>query len=170
MSKLYNQAAKNNPMDLFPHEQIRPEQEKLLKAVEKAVAEKRNLIVHAPTGLGKTAATISPALAYAMEKNLTVFYLTSRHTQHRIVIDTLKKIKEKYRISFTATDLIGKKFMCPVPGMQLLHSGDFSDYCKSAREKSSCSFYEMTKKGNGLTFDAKALISDLILNNPVNVE
>ncbi len=157
-------------MDLFPHEQIRPEQEKLLNSVRRAVNEKRNLIVHAPTGLGKTAATISPVLEYALEKNLTVFYLTSRHTQHRIVIDTLRKIKETHRVAFTATDMIGKKNMCSMPGAQLMHSSDFSDYCKSAREKGSCSFYELTKKGNALTFDGKALISELMLNSPINAE
>lgn len=157
-------------MKLFPHEQIRPEQEKLLDAVKKAIESKRNLIVHAPTGLGKTAAAISPALSYALEKNLTVFYLTSRHTQHKIAIDTLRKIKEKYKIDLVATDIIGKKFMCPVPGIQLLHSSEFSDYCKSAREKKTCKFYEKTKKGNDLSFDAKAMLSELQQSGPLNCE
>ena len=157
-------------MRLFPHEQIRPEQEKLLDAVKKAVESKRNLIVHAPTGLGKTAAAIAPALEYALEKNLTLFYLTSRHTQHKIVIDTLRKIKEIHRVAVITTDLIGKKFMCIVPGVQLINSSDFSEYCKSAREKGTCEFYEKTRKSNGLTVDANALISDLIVSNPLNAE
>ena len=157
-------------MNLFPHDEIRPEQGKLLNAVKKAIVAKRNIIVHAPTGLGKTAATITPALEYAIENGLTVFYLTSRHTQHKIVIDTLRKIKEKSKISFTAADIIGKKNMCSMQGAQLMHSSDFSEYCRTAREKGTCSFYEMTKKGQGLTFDSKALISELVLDNPKNVE
>jgi len=157
-------------MELFPHEQIRPEQEKLLETVKKTISSKKNLIVHAPTGLGKTAAAISPALSYALENNLTVFFLTSRHTQHKIVIDTLRQIKEKHKANFIATDIIGKKFMCSVPGVQLLHSSEFSEYCRTAREKGTCEFYEKTRKESGLTVDARAIISNLILGGPLNAE
>ena len=157
-------------MKFFPHEKIRPEQEKLLKAVEDSLAKKRNLIVHAPTGLGKTAATISPALEFALDNNLTVFYLTSRHTQHKIVVDTLRRIKERHSISFTATDIIGKKNMCPVPGIQLLRSSDFNEFCKSSREKGLCEHYAKTKSDKKLTVDAKAVISELTMRSPVHAE
>ena len=33
-------------------------------------------------------------MAYAFSDNKTIFFLTSRHTQHHIVINTLKQIKE----------------------------------------------------------------------------
>ncbi|MBW3023098.1 ATP-dependent DNA helicase, partial [Candidatus Woesearchaeota archaeon] len=157
-------------MKFFPHDKIRPEQEKLLQAVESSLDKKRNLVVHAPTGLGKTAATITPALEFALEKNLTVFYLTSRHTQHKIVIDTLKKIKEKHNVSFTSTDLIGKKHMCPVPGIKLVTSGEFNDYCKTAREKKTCEYFMNTKKENKLTVEAKQQLSELIFRSTMHAE
>ena len=157
-------------MNFFPHEKIRNEQEKLLKAVENSLIKKRNLIVHAPTGLGKTAAAISPALSFAVEKNFTVFYLTSRHTQHKIVIDTLRKIKEKHNASFTAVDIIGKKNMCPLPGINLMRSSDFNEYCKSAREKGICENYLKTKKDRKLTVEAQKEIAELIFKSPVHAE
>ncbi len=157
-------------MELFPHESIRPEQEKLLEAVKAAIREKKNLIVHAPTGMGKTAATLTPAVQHAIENDLTVIYLTSRHTQHRIVIDTLKEMKIKHKASVTVADIIGKKFMCSVPGIQLLHSNEFSEYCRTAREKGTCEFYERTRKETGLSVDAKAVLTDIIMKNPLQVE
>src|SRR3989338_6580723 len=157
-------------MNFFPHEKIRPEQEKLLKAVENSLASKKNLIVHAPTGLGKTAATISPALSFALEKDLTVFYLTSRHTQHKIVIDTLRKIKEKHNAAFTATDIIGKKNMCPLPGINLMRSSDLNEYCKSVREKGTCENYVKTKKERKLTVEAQKEIAELVFKSPVHAE
>lgn len=168
--KAFNPTEKSKPMNLFPHEQIRAEQSNLLKAVKQTIEAKRNLIVHAPTGLGKTAATITPALEHAIEKNLTVIYLTSRQTQHKIVIDTLRKIKERHQSSIIVTDMIGKKSMCAVPGIQLVNSSEFSEYCKTAREKKTCEFYEKTRKEMNLTFDAKAMLSELILQNPLNAE
>src|SRR3989304_6277585 len=105
---------------LFPYPSVRDEQNKLLLLTDAAIKNKKNLIVHAPTGLGKTAATLAPALSNAIEKDLTILFLTSRHTQHKIAIDTLKEIKEKYNISFGSVSIIGKKWMCLVPGAETL--------------------------------------------------
>jgi len=80
---------------LFAFDSIRESQNELIISIDNAIKGKRNLVVHAPTGLGKTAASLGPALAYAVENDKTVFFLTSRHTQHKIAIDTLRLIKEK---------------------------------------------------------------------------
>ena len=58
---------------LFPHKIIRKVQEDMVLEVLDCLKEKKHLIVHAPTGLGKTAASLSPAVSFAMKKNLTVF-------------------------------------------------------------------------------------------------
>ena len=63
---------------LFPYEAIREEQERLIMDVKQAIEEEKNLIVHAPTGLGKTIAVLGPALKNAIERGRTVFFLTSR--------------------------------------------------------------------------------------------
>jgi len=107
-----------------------------------------HLVAHAPTGLGKTAATLAPALAYALKNNLNIFFLTSRHTQHKIVIDTLLDIKKKYNTKFTATSIIGKKWMCLVQGASTMRSSDFSEFCKALREDQKCEFYENSKTKN----------------------
>ena len=146
---------------LFPHDSVRDIQSQLIKDVETAIKNKSHIIVHAPTGLGKTASTLPVALAYALKNDLTVFFLTSRHTQHEIAIDTLRKIKEKYDEKFIAIDLVGKQWMCPVEGVQELYSSEFTDYCKSMREKNECEHYLNTKKGTSATIEAKKLISEI---------
>jgi DNA excision repair protein ERCC-2 len=133
---------------LFPHEQVRTVQKQMMDDVAEALEKKKHLIVHAPTGLGKTAATLSPALSLALKRDLTVFFLTSRHTQHKIVLDTLQAIRKKHKTESIATSIIGKKWMCTQPGVTTMRSNDFFAFCKSLRESKACEQYENVKQKN----------------------
>ena len=131
---------------LFPYEIVREEQNKLLLLTAATIENKRNLIVHAPTGLGKTAATLSPALKAAIDKDMTVLFLTSRHTQHKIAIETLKLIKEKFGADTSSVSIIGKKWMCLQPNVQDLSSGEFYEFCKEVVDKNVCMYYNNLKE------------------------
>ncbi|MBS3121801.1 ATP-dependent DNA helicase [Candidatus Woesearchaeota archaeon] len=149
---------------LFPYEKIRDEQSLLIKDIISALKEKKNLIANAPTGLGKTAAALSPVLKFALDNNLTVFFLTSRQTQHKIAIETLKNIKRIHGVKFEAADIIGKKWMCAVPNISALYSNEFVEYCKNMRETNKCAHYTKTReKDLKLTVEAKKTIEDLRL-------
>ncbi len=143
---------------LFPYSTIRPVQDAMIKDVQIAVSSGKNLIAHAPTGLGKTAAVLAPALSVALKKNLTVFFLTSRHTQHAIAIETLRLIKEKHKINFSVVDLVGKKDMCARSEVEAFPSRYFHDYCKSLREKDNCDFYLNFRKDNQLSASSKNVL------------
>ncbi|MEM4240069.1 MAG: ATP-dependent DNA helicase [Candidatus Woesearchaeota archaeon] len=138
---------------LFPHGQVRNVQKQMMDDVSDALEKRRHLVVHAPTGLGKTAATLSPALDLALKRDLVVFFLTSRHTQHKIVLDTLQAIRKKHGINFTAASIIGKKWMCIQPGVTTMRSNDFFPYCKALRESKSCEPYENVKQKNSMQCD-----------------
>ncbi|MDO8481058.1 MAG: ATP-dependent DNA helicase [Nanoarchaeota archaeon] len=144
---------------LFPYEKLRPEQERLVKDVELCLKEGKHLLAHAPTGLGKTIAALGPCLKYAIEHGKTVFFLTSRHTQHALAVQTLKDIKDAFNLKFTCCDLIAKKWMCCQPGSQQMQSGEFQEYCKSLRNEDVCEYYtNLREHGQTSSLAKKALL------------
>jgi DNA excision repair protein ERCC-2 len=99
-------------MDLFPFDEVREKQEDLLRETKEAIRDERSIVAHAPTGLGKTAATLTPALEHVTENDGKVFFLTPRHSQHQIAIETVKKMEERHGENLVSVDLIGKNHLC----------------------------------------------------------
>lgn len=143
-------------MTLFPYDSVRDGQSLFLKKAAEALKEKRSLIVHAPTGIGKTVSALSPALDYALANNMKVIFLTSRHSQHKIVIDTLRTIEKKHNVKLKVSDLIGKKWLCNQETVDTISGGDFSEYCSSLVKNRACSHYNNTYEGKTSSFSAKA--------------
>jgi DNA excision repair protein ERCC-2 len=154
---------------LFPYEKIRDIQDTVIRDIHDSLRGKKNIIIHAPTGIGKTASALAPALSFAIEKDLTIFFLTSRQTQHKIAVDTLKQIRKKHGTSFGVADLIGKKWMC-LQELEAMNSGDFIEYCKKLREGNECEFYLNSRKSSRLpTVQADKLIGELKVLGPMHV-
>ncbi|RMD58636.1 ATP-dependent DNA helicase [Candidatus Woesearchaeota archaeon] len=151
----------------FAHETLRPGQKELVEAIGKALSAGRHILVHAPTGLGKTAAALSPAIAYAKDRNISIVFLTSRHTQHRIVLETISKLQKRTGSKILVTSILGKKWMC-AQEVENLPSGDFSDYCKSLVEGNKCEFY-LNARGKG-SFRAKEVIANVKAQGPLPAE
>lgn len=154
---------------LFPHENIRKVQDEFIRDVVNVLKSKEHFLAHAPTGLGKTT-ILAPALAFALNNKKTVFFLTPKHTQHKIAVETLRKIKEKYKTDFTVIDLIGKKWMCSMDGIENLTSSEFLEYCKEIVEKERCDYSLNVKKNDKLEIEAELLIKELKEKNPLDVE
>ncbi|MGV8162215.1 MAG: ATP-dependent DNA helicase [Candidatus Nanoarchaeia archaeon] len=146
---------------LFPHSSIREIQDVLITEVAEAVKNNQNLIVHAPTGLGKTAASIAPALSNTLKTKKTIFFLSSMHTQHKIAIDTVREIRAKHGVKVIGVDIIGKKHMCLQEGVSTLLSREFLEYCKTLREDDRCNYFSNLKKDDSLSFEAKLAVSEL---------
>ncbi|PIN87794.1 hypothetical protein COV12_01910 [Candidatus Woesearchaeota archaeon CG10_big_fil_rev_8_21_14_0_10_32_24] len=153
----------------FPHDKIRDGQKELVADVEIALNEGKILLAHAPTGLGKTAAALSVALQHAIEHKNVIFFLTNRHTQHKIAIDTLKQIRKKTGHDFSCVDLIGKRWMCnqEIAG---LFGNEFNEYCKAIVGKGECEFYNKVKDKNNLQVEAKVFLKDLERLGPIHNE
>ncbi len=144
----------------FPHQTIREGQDQLIKDADQAFSEKKILLAHAPTGLGKTAAILTAALHQAFRSKNRVFFLTNRHTQHRIAVDTLKLIKEKTGEELSCADLIGRRWMCRQE-VRGLYGSEFYEYCKAVVEKGECEFYNKVRKKKALTVEGKLLVEKL---------
>lgn len=70
----------------------RPQQLQMMQAVSNAIYNREHLMVSAPTGTGKTAAALYPAIQYAYARNKKIMFITSKGTQQEIVRETLNMI------------------------------------------------------------------------------
>jgi len=145
--------------NLFPFNRVRNGQKEFLADARKSIHEGKHLIAHAPTGIGKTAAALSAALEFALENNKTIFFLTPKHTQHTIAVDTLKTIKRKHKKSFVVVDIIGKQWTCPHE-VRDLDSREFNEFCKTMKKNERCEYYTNVKKQK-LSKKAKAVIAQI---------
>ena len=162
---------KNIPKEiLFPHDKVRNIQDSMISDIYSSLNNKKNIILHAPTGIGKTVSALAPCLSFALKKGLTIFFLTSRQTQHKIAVDTLKQIKKKHGNDFVVVDLIGKKWMC-LQEADALQNSDFLEYCKKLRDKDECEFYLNTrKKSRQPTIIASNKLNELKVFGPMHVQ
>ncbi|MEK6882299.1 MAG: hypothetical protein AABY22_21955, partial [Nanoarchaeota archaeon] len=142
----------------------------IINTVKTVLESKNNLILHAPTGLGKTDSTLPIALSYALTHNLVVFFLTSKHTQHKIAIGSLQKIKQEYKKNFVAVDIIGKRWMCLQESASSLPGNQFLEYCKDLREKDLCQYYLNLKSRGQLSTATKQALNTLTTLSPLDVE
>jgi len=147
---------------LFPFDRIRKPQKKMMDFVKDCVEKGEACLIHAPTGIGKTAASISPCLEYAMRNKKKVVFLTPRHTQHRIAVETVKKINKKHNLNVKAISIIGKKWLCNVDGIDDLSSSEFNEYCRALKKDEQCIFYNNTWNKEGkLSKKAEEILSKI---------
>jgi Rad3-related DNA helicase len=112
----------------FDLSENRPQQQKMMKTVETCLKEKKHLMVSAPTGTGKTAAVLYPAIQYAYANNKKIFFVTSKTTQQRIVRETIQPLTEQ-GLDLKALFLRAAEKMCP-NNIYFCHEA----YCPYAQE------------------------------------
>lgn len=80
----------------FPYEQLREGQKSMMQEVIAAIRDKTVLFVQAPTGIGKTMATLYPALK-AQANGLTdvIFYLTPTRSQRQVAENCLDDLETR---------------------------------------------------------------------------
>jgi DNA excision repair protein ERCC-2 len=128
----------------FPYANVRKEQQKLIKDIAEVLNEKNNLLAHAPTGLGKTASSLAPAISFALENKKKIFFLTPKISQHEIVLETIKLMNEKFNLEIKAVDLVGKKALCLDPFLSNVNFG-FYEACSKKKKDRKCKFYNNVK-------------------------
>ncbi len=110
----------------FPHTAPRPIQEKLIDAIRHAVASGENLIAEAPTGSGKTAAAIYPALAEGLASGRQIVFLTSKTLQQKMAVSALVAMNER---AFQTVQVRAKERMCANDKI-ICHE----DFCRFAKD------------------------------------
>ena len=86
----WREAAESLP---FPFESVRPVQGEAMEAVAEALASGRHLLLAAPTGVGKTAAALHPAVRQALATGRRVAFLTAKTMQQQLARETLERMQ-----------------------------------------------------------------------------
>jgi len=136
----------------FPYDRIRGGQREFMEDIRQAVASGKVLLAQAPTGIGKTVATLSAMLEDALGGDRVVFFVTSKQSQHTIVIDTLRTVERFSGRRIRAVDIISRQSMCPdTASAQPAYA--FREMCKARTKSRSCP-YEQRPAGEaaGLIF------------------
>ena len=105
------------------HIEPRPGQIDMIRECRESLKKNGHHLAAAPTGIGKTAAAIAAALEVALESTEKphILFLTGRQSQHKIVIDTVRKINsmiEGVKRPIKVVDIIGRESMCEVVDVQ----------------------------------------------------
>ena len=115
----------------FPHAAPRPGQKIMMEAVRRAVEAGEILIAEAPTGSGKTAASLHPALAHGLAAGRQVFFLTAKTLQQTMAVSALRAMNP--RGAFRTLQIRAKEKMCA--NDRVLCHEDFCPYAKDYPEK-----------------------------------
>jgi DNA excision repair protein ERCC-2 len=130
---------------MFIYDSFRPGQLSLINSIQDAYTSKTPLFAQAPTGIGKTAASLYALVPLALSKKKTILFLTTRHTQHAIVVETLRKLSDQYPVS--VCDFYSKRHMCIHEGIEGISQTEFLLYCKQLRDTGQCPYYLTAQSG-----------------------
>lgn len=112
----------------FPFCHYRAGQRAMAVAVYRAIADGTNLLAEAPTGIGKTMATLFPALkSMPLFETSRIFYFTARTTGKQLAEQTLALLR-KTRMQAKVLTLTAKEKICMNPGAACI-----GDECPWAR-------------------------------------
>ncbi|HEY6148161.1 MAG TPA: ATP-dependent DNA helicase, partial [Thermoanaerobaculia bacterium] len=118
----------------FPHSAPRPIQEKVIDAVRRAIEQGENLLAEAPTGSGKTAAALHPALVAGLTSGRQVVFLTSKTLQQNMAVQALTAMNER---GFRTLQVRAKEKMCA--NDRILCHEEFCRFAKNYPEKMAAS-------------------------------
>lgn len=102
----------------FPHAEFRPGQRELAESAYKAAATGRCLLAQAPTGIGKTLATLFPLLAAMPRQGLDrIAFLTMKTPGRRLALDALVTLgADSPALPLRVLELTARDKACEHPG------------------------------------------------------
>lgn len=78
---------------VFPFKKPRSKQVDLIDTIERSLLSGENLILQAPTGLGKTVGVMFPSLREALGRGQKLVYVTPKNSQHKVAEDAVRRIQ-----------------------------------------------------------------------------
>jgi DNA excision repair protein ERCC-2 len=95
----------------FPFPSPRMGQKELVDCISENLAEKKPMLVQAPTGLGKTVGVLFPSLKEALARGQKVVYVTPKNSQHQVAEEAIEMLQAQGS-KIRALTLNAKSKMC----------------------------------------------------------
>ena len=129
-------------MEYFPYAAVRPHQDDFITTVNKAVNERKSVLIEGSNGLGKTISALSACLPIAYKKNLKILYVARTHRQHDRVIDELRAIYKRHPV--TGVSIRGRNEMClnVFAEKGAFDSKSLMEVCELLKSKGRCPYYK----------------------------
>jgi DNA excision repair protein ERCC-2 len=165
-----------NYSNFFPYEQYRQEQESIIIQIERASVDKKNSLLAAPNGTGKTIIALSALLPLALKNKLKIIYLCRTHSQNTRIIKELTMISKflsdnNHNIKVNGLSIRGRNEMClnEILLSLKLNPRESMAVCGDLRKNKSCKYFLNLLKKKDMHDNPINIAPDL-LNNPVDAE
>ncbi len=165
-----------NYSNFFPYEQYRQDQEKITIQIEQASIDKKNSLLSAPNGTGKTIIALSALLPLALKNKLKIIYLCRTHSQNTRIIKELTKIskflvKNNLNIKVNGLSIRGRNEMClnEILLSLKLKPRESMAVCGDLRKNKSCKYFLNLLKKKDMHDNPINIAPDL-LNKPIDAE
>ena len=163
-------------LNFFPYDQFRIQQEDIIKQIEKASKEKKNILLSAPNGTGKTIMALCGLLPLALEKDLKIIYMCRTHAQNTRIIKELNKVSKlialnKLNVKVNGLSIRGRNEMCLNKTLLSLklNPKESMSVCSDLRKNRNCSYFLNLLKHKD-RYENPIFIAPEIFNNPVDAE
>ncbi len=139
----------NLPLEVkayFPYASVRPQQDRFIKTIFKAVKTRRSVLIEGSNGLGKTISAISACLPTAAEKNLKILYVARTHRQHDRVIEELRAVLKSHHVS--GISLRGRNQMClnRAAVKNAFDAKSLMEACELLKAKGNCPYHKVPEE------------------------
>ena len=128
-------------LDFFPYKAIRPNQDNFIKTVFNSEQSRQSVLIEGSNGLGKTISALSACLPIAIENDLKILYVARTHRQHDRVIEELRAIFKKQKVS--GVSIRGRSNMC-LNNFALKNTNDSKSHmeiCELLKTKGRCPYH-----------------------------
>jgi len=135
----------------FPYKSYRSGQEKYIDLIERSTRLKKNFLLSAPNGTGKTPMVLSAAIPVVLERGLKMIYMCRTHAQSARTIEELKKI---YKLTAANSNRIsglsirGRNEMCLNRRLLDLKASptEAMAICRNIRSNNNCPYYKNVRQ------------------------
>ncbi|MCL2475759.1 ATP-dependent DNA helicase [Candidatus Bathycorpusculum sp.] len=127
--------------EYFPYGKARPHQDEFITTVNKALNDRKSVLIEGSNGLGKTISALSAVLPIAVKKDLKVLYVARTHRQHDRVIEELRAIYKQHPI--TGVSIRGRNEMClnVFASKGASDSRSLMEVCEMLKSKGRCPYH-----------------------------